>query len=155
MTIKGAAVSAIVIAGMAAIHFGLGAQNQQPPASQQTRSVWDGIFTDDQAKRGAAVYASECSSCHGKNLNGIDDAPSLIGKEFLDDWDGRTVGALFDKTRRNMPRDNPGRLSATEYSDVLAYILSENKFPSGKTDMGSDSTSLKQIRIQAAKPPKP
>jgi mono/diheme cytochrome c family protein len=80
MTIKGAAVSAIVIAGMAAIHFGLGAQNQQPPASQQTHSVWDGIFTDDQAKRGAAVYASECSSCHGKNLNGIDDAPSLVGQ---------------------------------------------------------------------------
>ena len=154
MTIKGAVVSAIVVAGMATIHCGLRAQNQ-PPAPQQTRSVWDGIFTDDQAKRGAAVYASECTSCHGKNLNGIDDAPSLIGKEFLDDWDGRTVGALFDKTRRNMPRDNPGRLSATEYSDVLSYILSENKFPSGKTDMGSDSTSLKQIRIQAVKSPKP
>lgn len=152
MTIKGAVVSAIVVAGMAAIHCGVRAQNQRPPAPQPTRSVWDGIFSDDQAKRGAAVYTSECSSCHGKDLAGIDEAPSLVGKDFLDDWDGRTVGALFDKTRRNMPRDNPGRLSATEYSDVLAYILSENKFPAGKTYMGSDSASLKQIRIQAARP---
>ncbi len=155
MTIKGAVVSAIVVAGMAAVHCGLRAQNQQPPAAQPTRSVWDGIFSDGQAKRGAGVYVSECSSCHGKNLDGIDDAPSLVGKEFLDDWDGRTVGALFDKMRRTMPRDNAGRLSATEYSDVLAYLLSENKFPSGKTEMVSESAPLKQIRIQAVKPLKP
>ena len=155
MTIKGAVASVIVVAGVAAVHCGLHAQNQQPQTPQQTRSVWDGIFSDDQAKRGATVYTGECSSCHGKDLTGIDEAPSLVGKDFLDDWDGRTVGALFDKTRRNMPRDNPGHLSATEYSDVLAYVLSENKFPSGKTDMGSDSAALKQIRIQAVKPAKP
>ena len=41
---------------------------QSPPSTSKT--VWDGAYTDGQAKRGEAVYAAECSSCHGEDLSG-------------------------------------------------------------------------------------
>jgi cytochrome c len=28
-------------------------------------TVWDKVYTDDQAKRGEAVYAKSCAACHG------------------------------------------------------------------------------------------
>jgi hypothetical protein len=51
-----------------------------------------------------------------------------------------------------MPQDDPGRLSRQENADVLAYLLSFNKFPAGKVELAHDTEILKQIRIEAAKP---
>src|SRR5258708_2658774 len=108
---------------------------QATQSAPETRSVWDGVYTDEQAKRGEEVYKGECSTCHGKKLEGVEDAPSLAGKSFVDGWDGLTVGALFEKTRKKMPRDNPGQLSRMQYLDAVAYILNANKFPSGNTEL--------------------
>ena len=40
---------------------------QQEPATTtaavQARSQWDGVFTEEQAKRGADLYAKTCASC--------------------------------------------------------------------------------------------
>src|SRR5258708_23632603 len=108
---------------------------QETQSAPETRSVWDGVYTDEQAKRGEEVYKGECSTCHGKKLEGVEDAPSLAGKSFVDGWDGLTVGALFEKTRKKMPRDNPGQLSRMQYLDAVAYILNANKFPSGNTEL--------------------
>ena len=127
-----------------------GVVHAQTPAIQ-IRSVWDGVYAGAQAKRGGQIYVSDCSSCHGKQLEGVDDAPSLAGREFLDSWDGRTLGALFAKMRK-MPRDAPGRLSPTEYADTMAYILSVNKFPAGKAELPQDAELLRQVRLEAAKP---
>ena len=33
-----------------------------------TRSVWDGVYTKEQAHRGQTVYGQECAKCHGENL---------------------------------------------------------------------------------------
>ena len=30
-----------------------------------TKSIWDGVFTVEQAERGAAAYKTACSECHG------------------------------------------------------------------------------------------
>jgi mono/diheme cytochrome c family protein len=137
-------------------HYGVRAQTQDHPQSPQpaaeTRSVWDGVYTTEQARRGGDIYYSQCSTCHGEKLEGVDDAPSLAGKEFLDGWDGRTVGALFEKMRTKMPRDNPGRLDRQTYLDATAYILSANQFPAGQTELPQDLAPLKLIRIDAVKP---
>lgn len=117
----------------------------------QLRSVWDGVYSDVQAGRGAKIYLSDCASCHGRQLNGIDDSPSLAGKEFMDSWDGRTLGALLAQMRK-MPRDAPGRLSPAEYADTMAYILSVNKFPAGKADLPQENEPLRNIRLELAKP---
>jgi S-disulfanyl-L-cysteine oxidoreductase SoxD len=114
---------------------------------QTTRSVWDGVYTPEQAKRGQEVYAKECASCHGPDLSGGESAPPLAGAGFLANWTGQTVGTLFDRTRQSMPQNDPGRLTRAQTADVLAFMFSINRFPSGKSEMDKQTEPLNQIRI--------
>ena len=119
---------------------------------QATRSVWDGIYNDAQAKRGRQVYEKECGSCHGTDLSGGESAPPLAGAEFLSNWTGLTVGDLFERTRTSMPQNAPGKLTRQQDADVVAYLLSANGFPEGKAEMDKQTELLKQIRLDAEKP---
>ena len=119
--------------------------------AQPSRSVWDGTFTEDQARRGEAVSQKECVNCHGAALSGGEEAPALEGAAFLSDWNGLTVGDLFDRIRKSMPQDDPSRLTRQQDADVLAYILSLNSFPAGKGELAAQSEVLKQIKIEPAK----
>src|SRR5205809_5172589 len=80
-------------------HYMLSARStarlQAAQGDAEIRSVWDGVYTSEQAKRGEEVYRGQCASCHGAKLEGVEDAPSLAGKGFLEGWDGLTAGALF------------------------------------------------------------
>jgi S-disulfanyl-L-cysteine oxidoreductase SoxD len=129
-----------------------GNAHPQEPAPSESRSVWDGVYTDDQAKRGEPVYHKECATCHGDSLAGGESAPPLTGGAFLADWDGLTVGDLFDRIRKSMPQNAPGKLAKQQVADVLAYALSMNKFPSGKTELSKQVEFLKEIRFEARKP---
>ena len=91
-------------------------------------------------KLGSPLRASICP-------DGVGDSPPLAGDRFLGDWDGETVAAFFDDVRRRMPYDNPGKLTAQECADVVAYIFSVNKFPPGDRELAYDVTLLQQIRI--------
>lgn len=122
-----------------------------PAPSSDARSVWDGVYTEEQAKRGASLYSGECSSCHGDKLKGNESTPALTGDDFDADWNGLTLGDLFKKIRRTMPQNEPGRLSQQQAADVLTYILSFNKFPSGKAELPPESEALKLIRFEPAK----
>jgi S-disulfanyl-L-cysteine oxidoreductase SoxD len=117
--------------------------------AQTTRSVWDGVYTGEQAKRGMAVYGKECASCHGSDLTGGESAPPLTGAGFLSNWTGQTVGDLFERTRQSMPQNDPGKLSRAQNADVLAYLLSANGFPEGKAELDKQTEVLKQIKIDA------
>ena len=119
--------------------------------AQTTRSVWDGVYTADQAKRGQEVYGKECASCHGTDLTGGESAPPLAGAGFLSNWTTLTVGDLFERTRVSMPQNDPGKLSRPQLTDVIAYLLSANRFPEGKTELDKQTEVLKQIRIDAEK----
>jgi len=119
--------------------------------AQSPRSVWDGAFTADQARRGESVSGKECVNCHGGALSGGEEAPALEGAAFLSNWNGLTVGDLFDRIRKSMPQDDPTRLMRQQDADVLAYILSLNRFPAGKTELSAQSEVLKQIKIEPAK----
>jgi S-disulfanyl-L-cysteine oxidoreductase SoxD len=113
--------------------------------AQTTHSVWDGVYTEDQAKRGAAVYAKDCAACHGADLNGGESAPPLVGGTFLSNWNTLTVGDLFERIRESMPQDNPGRLSRQQDADVLAFMLQANEFPAGKSELDKQTEVLKLI----------
>src|SRR6185369_2682595 len=115
-------------------------------------SVWDGAFTKEQAKRGEGVYAQFCSSCHGPDLSGNDEAAPLMGAAFLANWDGLTIGDLAERVRVSMPPNNVGKLNRQQITDVLSYVLSVNSFPVGKAELDPKAESLKQIRIEATKP---
>ena len=112
------------------------------------RSVWDGVYTKAQAQRGQAVYQQECAKCHGQNLAGGEAAPRLTGAEFLKNWNGKTAGALYERTRKTMPSDDPGNLSTRQYADLVAYMLGANEFPAGEKELDRDPASLNEIRIE-------
>ena len=124
---------------------------QQNEAPSQPHSVWDGVYTAEQAKRGQPLYDRECSTCHGDKLAGHEDAPPLAGQDFLDSWNGLTVSKLFDKIRLTMPKGTPSEVGVQQKADILAYILSVNKFPAGQAEL-QKSEALKDIRFEAAKP---
>ncbi len=121
-------------------------------AAQTKLSIWDGIYSSDQAKRGESAYAAACASCHGAKLEGRNQAPPLSGAEFLMNWDGTTVGELFEKMQSSMPADKPGSLTAERNAEILAFMLSANKFPAGSAELKGDPEQLRQIRFEAAKP---
>ena len=120
-----------------------------PLAAQTLRSVWDGVYTKEQATRGA-LTSGLCTQCHGDSFQG-DPAPPLTGPDFLAKWDGRSVGDLFELIRQTMPDDDPGALSGQQYADLLAYIFSLNKFPVGSTELANQAEPLKEIRFEAKK----
>ncbi len=123
-------------------------------AQDGAKSVWDGVYTEDQAKKGAAAYAEQCASCHGDQLTGGEMAPPLAGGEFLSNWNGLSVGDLFERIRTGMPPANPGKLSREAKADIVAFMLAFNKFPAGSKDLASNGEMLKSIRIDAQKPEK-
>jgi hypothetical protein len=77
----------------------------------------------------------------------------LTGGAFQANWNGLTLGDLFDRIRKTMPQSAPGRLTRQQDADVLAFMLSINKFPSGKTELYRQSEMLKEIRFESKKPP--
>src|SRR5258707_15546291 len=79
-------------------------------ASQNRRSVWDGVFTADQATRGQVRYRDLCASCHGEMLEGGESSPPLAGGAFLANWNTLSVGDLFDRTRSTMPQNKTRKL---------------------------------------------
>jgi mono/diheme cytochrome c family protein len=112
------------------------------------RSVWDGVYTKEQAARGQKVYREECLKCHGENLMGGEAGPAVAGDEFLAKWNGKTVGSLFEIIRKTMPSDDPGNLSSRQYADIVAYVLGENKFPAGNAELDREIGTLNEIRIE-------
>ena len=114
-------------------------------------SVWDGVFTDEQAKRGGAAYQQECASCHGTALEGGDMTPPLVGGGFTSNWNDLTLGDLFERIRLTMPLDRPGKLSRQQTVDVIAFMLKANSWPAGDTEIPADLAALKQVRIEANK----
>src|SRR5258706_15903649 len=123
-------------------------------AQDAPKSVWDGVYSDDQAKKGSAAYADQCASCHGDQLTGGEMAPPLAGGEFLSNWNGLSLGDLFERIRTGMPPAQPGKLSRESKADIVAFMLAFNKFPAGSKEMASSTEMLKHVRIDAPKPEK-
>jgi mono/diheme cytochrome c family protein len=117
-------------------------------ALQTTRSVKDGVYTEEQRKRGYAQFQEKCSMCHGADMNGGEEAPALFGGNFLSNWNGLTVGDLADRIRVSMPPSNPEINNAQQRADIISQILSANGYPTGAKELDSRIEFLKQIKIE-------
>ena len=124
-----------------------GAAQQSPTA----RSVWDGVYTAEQSKRGEPLYGQHCASCHGTMLEGGEMAPALAGGAFNANWNGLSLGDLFERIRISMPQNSPGSLSRQQYVDILAVMLGAGEFPRGKTELPRETEVLKQIAFESMK----
>jgi mono/diheme cytochrome c family protein len=144
MKVKIALTALLPVATILVLHSTVHAQ---PP----TKSIWDGVYTEAQATRGKDLYANQCSSCHGAELTGGEMAPGLAGGEFISGWDGLTVGDLFERIRISMPQNAPGTLSGQQNADILSFVFSVNKFPTGSEELAKEAGILKTIKFEAKK----
>ncbi|MEO7271982.1 MAG: cytochrome c [Vicinamibacterales bacterium] len=120
---------------------------------QSTTSVWDGVYTEAQAKKGEDVYFAHCVTCHGDDFAGREQAPALAGLAFMEKWNRATVRKLFEKVEQ-MPPTQPKALPAQDYVDVVAYMLSVNELPAGPAALPNDRAALGRIEIRNVRPQK-
>ena len=79
-------------------------------------------------------------------------APALSGGSFNANWNGLTLGDLFERVRISMPQNSPGSLSRQAYVDILAFMLRSGSFPEGQTELPRETELLKQITFESTKP---
>jgi mono/diheme cytochrome c family protein len=115
----------------------------------QDRSLRDGVYSAEQARRGQARYASACAACHLADLAGTlagdTGAPPLRGEAFVAFIEGWNARRLFEYVKSTMPADDPASLPESAYLDVLAYLFQANGFPAGSVEL--DIGQLSAIRL--------
>jgi len=109
-----------------------------PAVFAQDKTLRDGVYTEAQAQAGQAVYDSSCKSCHDMKFY----------ENTLKSWNSQPLVYLWETIMGTMPADNPGSMMFEEYTDVLAYILSQNGFPSGDVPLDHNS-GMEAISIVA------
>ena len=139
-----AAMVGVFVAGMAGDLGSVDAQSK--------RSIWDGVYTQEQAQKGGPLYETGCASCHGGGLEGGETAPALVGGEFMWAWNGLSVGDLFERLRVSMPEGNPSEMSTAQKADVLAFVLSRNDVPVGAEELANQTSRLRTISFDAIPP---
>jgi mono/diheme cytochrome c family protein len=122
-------------------------QQRDQAKTSSGRTVWDGVYTEEQAGRGRTEYMQACASCHAEDLRGKGTAPSLVDESFWFLYGDSTVGDLWERIRTLMPSDRPNSLSSQSYRDVVAFILLSNKLPPGEGELDTDPEALREILI--------
>jgi len=107
----------------------------QAPAAKTTK---ERVYSASQAARGEQTYMSTCVSCH--------PPATYKGAVFLN-WQGRSLRDLLEFLSEKMPKNDPGSLSAKEYTQVMAFLLKINGMPAGRLDLPADPAALKSITI--------
>src|SRR5262249_61253391 len=100
-------------------------------------------YTTAQAERGRSVYAEQCASCHGQNLDDGAFAPSLTGLEFRTKWGQQSAEPLFTYTATRMPPNRPGSLGEARYTELMAFILQQNGSPAGSPELMTATPPLR------------
>ena len=118
------------------------ASGQTPGITETT--VRDGVYNEEQAKRGRTAYDAKCAACHDGGTMG----PELWGDPFLAQWENKYVAAFFSRIQTTMPEEAPGSLSENEVLDIVAYVLRTNGFPAGEKAIESASAlaTMKFVR---------
>ena len=107
------------------------------PAKRLT--IWDGVYTVEQATRGERTAYVNCFSCH--------TSADWTSSRFLDPTSDQRLGDLFQMISRQMPMDSPGKLSAGEYADVIAYMLKLQGAPVGEKELVGQVRELDRIFV--------
>jgi mono/diheme cytochrome c family protein len=123
------------------------------PGQAPDLSTARGVYTEAQATEGAALYKGICASCHGENLMGTFEVPTLTGR-FVSNWSNGSVGTLFTYVSDAMPQMAPGSLSPQDNARIVAYLLKANGMPAGPQPLPSDRAALEKIAFVPAREPR-
>jgi len=89
-----------------------------------SRSVWNGVYSKEQAGRGQKAYNSQCARCLGDSLLGGESSPPPVDRDFLE------------------------KLGRRQCGDLVAYLLSASGFLPGGNVLESAAAVLDEILIQ-------
>ena len=110
-------------------------------AAAEQRTTNDAVYSKEQAKIGEQLYKDHCLMCHDKKYF----------RPVFKAWDGQSLGIMFTVMSASMPESNPGALPLQNYVDILAYILSLNRYKSGDTALSNENGALNEITIAQRK----
>jgi mono/diheme cytochrome c family protein len=146
-------IAFLTLAAIWTVSFALPAARaeQAAPAAGASKTVWDGVFTDEQATRGELAYKDNCGSCHGGDLGGDGFAPALAGAEFAGNWNDLSVGDFYERIRISMPPTGPSTVTNAQKADIVAHIFKINQYPVGKEELPPNLEVLKAIKIEMKK----
>jgi quinoprotein glucose dehydrogenase len=105
----------------------------QPGASPKT--FRESLYTAEQADRGAQIYSSKCSACHGENMAGLEMAPALAGANFRKNWDSQPLLVLATRIRTTMRPSAPNSLPVNQLTDLVSFILKSNDISAGSVSL--------------------
>jgi mono/diheme cytochrome c family protein len=120
------------------------------PAAAQSRTVWDGVYTEAQARRGQERYKDICGYCHRDDLQGGGSeagAPALKGSIFTTRWQDRALVEMFLAIGTTMPQNAPDTLTPQVVIDIVSFLLEANEMPAGETELPPDLEALDQILV--------
>jgi S-disulfanyl-L-cysteine oxidoreductase SoxD len=135
----------------ASLSYGVVRAEQAAAPAGDAKSIWDGVFTAEQAERGAEAYKTSCSECHGGDLMGDGFAPALSGADFQANWNDLSVGDLFERIRISMPPSGPSGVTPAQKADIVAHMFNFNKYPAGTLELEPKTEVLKTIKIELKK----
>jgi alcohol dehydrogenase (cytochrome c) len=101
----------------------------------------------EQAEAGSALYAANCASCHGAELQGQIAGP-LAGPAFLGSWGAgsATVADLYGYIHDTMPPGGGGTLSDADYAAITAFIMRVNR-ARGELAIEPDPAKLAELTL--------
>jgi mono/diheme cytochrome c family protein len=122
-------------------------------AAPQTakRSVWDGVYTAEQAARGQALYKTHCGYCHRDDLIGGGSeagAPALKGPIFTIRWRDQPIAEMFVTIGTTMPQNKPDTLTPQIVIDIISFLLRSNDMPPGSAELPPDLEALKAVFME-------
>jgi mono/diheme cytochrome c family protein len=106
------------------------------------------LYSAAQANAGGQIFAQQCATCHGANMEGV-AGPALRGTPFHQLAQAQALNAqsLLTVVSQTMPQDNPATLAPAQYAALVAYILQQNGYPAGSTDLSADTPQLKDLNL--------
>ncbi|MFT4887936.1 MAG: mono/diheme cytochrome c family protein [Pseudohongiellaceae bacterium] len=110
--------------------------NFSPASLAQIKDTSEGVFSQAQASTGEQTYDANCGTCHDLKFF----------KDIWPYWQGKALIDFYYRIVAEMPSDNPGSLLDQEYTDIIAYILSEMDYPVGAAALDA-SNGMKGINI--------
>lgn len=114
--------------------------------AQAGRTIWDGVYSEEQAARGRELFASVCATCHKEDLSG-ERGPNLADEAFFIRFNADNLGRIYTSILTRMPQDNPKSLRPEQAADLVAFLLQFNKIPSGSEALAASADALGSITV--------
>lgn len=141
-----------VAATIALVGTGLAASKSSAATATASSAKGVAIYSATQAAAGSKDYATNCSSCHGANLEG-GVGPALSGATLntLAKNTHLSVGDMYTFISQQMPLNAPASLKPDQYVAIVSYILKYNGFPAGSKALTVKTATASKVQMHSDK----